>query len=237
MNFKTNVLNILTNRPEELPMLIQETHDKKFLMRTLSSYMPYKVGVEIECNGSLSNILNKKAEALQLELNCLQYHDDYSNSLNSIFGDKNTSMDEFCEHRICFDGWRQAVALKRLCLLLQEHCAINPTGAIHFHINTPELYYWADTIQGHNQMFKLQNTINVKFLKDFIAIKGRTKYIEQAGTDKSYFINLHQLGTIEFRMDVCSFDYNKISTQIINIQRIMRRIRASLGWEVDFKQV
>jgi len=242
MSFKSEVLNILTTTPEDLPLLIQDTRNKQFLLRVLSSYMPYKVGVEIECNGSLSNIMKKYPDELTKELGCVQYHDDYAGGpkLGRAGYDAIGSeprINKFCEHRICFNGWTQAIALKRLCLLLQEYCMLNPGGAIHMHINTPEINGMYDDYGKKAKARLLKRVINNSYLLQFDALKNREKYeLRAEEEDKCYKINLRARGTVEFRLWNCSFNYQEIATNIVRTQQIMRRVRASCGWKVDLEE-
>lgn len=219
--YKGEVLNIILNSPQRIPILKQSCSNRKYHDKVINSILPFKIGVEIECYESLSLKINKNHPEIIKQLNCVDYSDDCTDSNN------------FCEHRICFNGHKQVVSLYNLCLLLQKNCTINTTTGIHYHFDMPEIKQF----NGYKDKNKIKLvellTNELNNINTILNYKGDYNRKKVGIENKGTWVNIRSnyFNTIEIRTAGPSFDYTHIISEIIELSKIIQKIRTKMNFK------
>ena len=222
--FKGEILSMIINEPWKIAEYKCTSANRKYYDKVINSILPYKIGYENECIGSLSRILypNKsRTESKRLiisKLNCIDYSDDFENESEG-----------FCEHRMCFNGHKQIMSLYNLCSLMSKHCTLNKKTGIHYHIDCPEL---KNEYTNRKLRDKLKEVLTPYLdpINEFMFYTG-TYNEKKVENNKGYWINLrNDLGTVEFRISGPKFDYKEIVKELILLSKIMTEVRSKMGW-------
>lgn len=221
--FKAEVLDCLLNHPEKLPILKATCQNRKYFDKIINSFLPFKIGMEVECIGSLSEQMEGNDyfdnEKMATILDCFSFSDNRNNYQKEK---------EMCENRICFNGHKQVIALSRFCALLSQHCIIDELGGIHYHFDFPEVKLLGE---DSHLMQEIKKACETKLDKiDYILqYKGFFNPKIVKIDSKPCWINIRKyFGTIEIRIAGPKFDYKKILTEIIALSNIILEIRKNI---------
>lgn len=224
---KTDKVRLAVKRyPYLIPAYLKPINgfNPKITMGIMSSMLPYRSSVEIECINSLrrekiDSIKDNKREFkayyyrhfLHKKFNVNKYDDD--------FGVQNN----MSEHRIDIINYKQLLGLYNILTEMNKVCKLNPDSGIHIHIDISHL-----NIKGSNSKFyeALQEYLETR-LDDVYAIfdscytgiyNARGVTINQ----KSAWVNIRsQLNSVEFRIGYCTFEYTKIIEWMIACNKII----------------
>lgn len=215
--YKGKVLDCIINSPFKINILKSSCTNRKYHDKIINSILPYKIGIEIECCDSLSISLRKNHDEMTKMLNCVSYNDD-----------ENAGKDYFCEHRLCFNGHKQIIALYNICSLLQKHCSINLNAGNHYHFDMPELRTLSN--KDTDRIIAILTT-KLDAIDAICEYKGsyNKKSVSESQSAHTWIrLQSHSFNTIEIRIAAPTFDYKKIVTELILISEVIREVRQEM---------
>lgn len=225
--FKKEILDCLLTTPENLPLLKNTCLNRGYYDKVINQLFPYKVGIEIECLKSLSRIMfpNIRYDKAWLQIKSILGCEQYSDNSES-------DIERLNEHRMCFRGHKQVIALYKLCNLLQEHCILATNGGIHYHFDFPEFKQY-----NNEKDWEEVEKVVKKYLNQMNEICHYTGKYNKKGVssiEKGWWVclrNNDNLTTIEIRIGMPKFDYQSILLEIINLSQIITKIRSELKYK------
>lgn len=206
----------IRNNPLLIGSLMKDTSIKKGLIYSeLKKSLPCRIGIEFETGGSFREGFCKKYNVGNIP-NTDKIITDYYKVL-SIKCDhlySSSATDTIMESRISLSDFRQ---LKGLYIFLQdikEFCTLHEGGGIHIHVDMSSY-----TIEDC-KLREVKNYINNR-LDEVAAIfppyTGKYNKKRVGVHEKSTWVNISRLNTLEFRIAPLTFDYNTLITWIIKL--------------------
>ena len=194
---------IIYNYPLSLNNLKNE-----YLIEQASSYLPYSVGFEIECNSKYTD-----------------------NKISEVFSKIPDIMDvSGGNYEVRFripKGIKGMICLYNICLKLPQYFTLNIGSGIHYHIDFtdfPEAFNH-DFIKKHNdyiikELIKWKTALDTKSVnaKCYLNTRGWVQF--QSG-----------FKTMEVRIGEMTFDYTTIIKRMIDCNRIAKEIKGDINYE------
>lgn len=201
-------INELEEAIKKFPLSLLAIKDKETL-EIIDSYLPFSVGIEIECD-------NKKSFNEQI----------FKNIPNII--EVNCSSNEK-RFRIP-NGLKGMVCLFEITKLLKKECLLNPLSGIHYHIDMTDVFHFIDTtIIENNKNYILEelDTWEYKGTYNKRDVKLNVRCWVRFDSYKK---------TCEFRIGEMTFDYELIFKRILHCTDIIKKFRKLIkGNEYDLK--
>lgn len=226
---KFEIERIVRKHPTELKYLFKSpTEDKRRLTKIISHLVPYRVGLEFECFGCLTQHLaplkiNSKNQKPNEELRRIYVRNklrmfDFKED-NSSWCDSMEESGNLNEIRLSFLGYKGLIPLFNSLELMNKYCSIPAEkGGIHIHIN-----YSSD---GNHKKFALDWFNKKSVISEVLNIFGGYigKYNKPgASYGKGHYIRVSSLNTIEFRIARLTYDYATIINWIIKCSELVTR--------------
>jgi len=237
---KFEIERIVRTHPSELKYLFKSpTEDKRRLTKIIAHLVPYRIGLEFECFGCLTQHLApkrikveppKSSENTLIKTN-MDFRRTYMINLLKLidFSEDMTSWTEVNENsgklneiRLSFMGYKQLIPLFNALELMNKYCSIPvEKGGIHIHVDYPEL----NSITKENVLTWFRNPIiQSKILNIFGGYKGTYNKLG-ASENKGYYVRVSSLKTIEFRIARLTYNYSTIIRWVIEVSKLVKECK------------
>lgn len=247
LNQKGRIRHAVLHAPQLIPLYFEKPYNKQITKSVLNKMVGRRVGIEIECFGSLmaSSIIHKKNRRGEDRIYSLEetdiielygihaYKEDnwYGQCEESEFYiTKPDLMDNngFNEHKISIINWSQLEGLYNILEEMKSVCRLNEGSGIHIHLDLhPEFSIVKDPYEI-TKIFKRHLDIDV-VEKIFYP---NSKYTPSYNTDRQVgfgkgnnWIGIRDAyQSIEFRLAPMSFEYSEIVRWIVECTKLVDAI-------------
>ena len=222
---KTNELNKTQKVKNALllePYLIKhylkrKDYDKKITKGILRKMLPLRSSIEIECISSL-------------KINCsISNYSLLKKGVIDLDDDNNTCINEYCEHRISICDYKQALGLYNILKEMKKYCKLNPISGTHIHIDYSSILC-SLSITDTDSFYHILRDEFDKELDTVYQIFG-SKYngvfnrkITRINYKGSWISIRTNLRSIEYRIGDCTFEYNEIIKQMIDLNKLTIKV-------------
>lgn len=179
-----------------------KTLKNDILINQINNFLPYSIGIEIECNQlKCFNISKFKSIANILDVNC----------------DNN-------EQRFRIpSGIKGMICLFEICKNLQLYSELNLGSGIHYHVDMTKTYDLLDTnIIDNNSEWILNELDNWNYKGTY------NKRVCEFNTNSNWVRFQSCFKTAEFRIGEMSFDYKVLIKRIIHISEIISKLNETI---------
>lgn len=213
------------------PLALNSFKDKG-LIEVAESYLPYSVGIEVECSW------NKEVRygANDMTMDCLERIPTLLQAGHSQ-NEKRFRINK---------GIRGMLDLYEVTQFLRDTCDLNPESGIHYHIDMTELdwdYYNEKGVKKFKDMIIPDITDMFSWIIDSLKswnYKGTYNSLGVAYDMKGWWVNISpHYKTMEFRIGEMSFDYEPIIKRIIHCSRLVKRFKKGFpkqGEQIDIQE-
>ncbi len=230
------------------PLLIPHTlknpdYDSRITHAIMYDLLPFKLGIEIECGGNLVRRKYGLPEWGGEFYKLMRDQKDIYN-LDSFTCDTGDGVTDYCEHRIRILGYKQITGLYRILEDMKKYCMINTSSGIHIHVDFSDCFgenYFSrkghlgrfERIAIRNRIVKSKEKAIEEFKKylqevvEFFQYKGTYSY--HRVTDSKLGVISFREETVEFRCGNCSFDYEKIVSELIYVSQLCKKVKKHFG--------
>jgi hypothetical protein len=198
--------------------------------KILNNLISHRVGIEIECIGhilnspSLLKLIPKDLLHLSLrslaplflckKLKIFEINNDADNL--------DPKATEFFELQVSILNYKHLLGLYKVLEYMKEGCTVNTEGSIHIHIDISFLsredrFNLAKILKAYRK--EVATLFDCKY--DCTAI---SKEVKGSGINIRYA----KLGTVEFRLGYCTFDYETIMKWVIGCTKITNKAVSQL---------
>lgn len=217
MSQRQEMLGAVMYCPQSIPTLFKH-HNKDILHKQLMSLLNRRLGVEIECCGSvlsgLKDVVTSKGgyyTSKSFKKFKLPFINISGIDKESIDKFLKTNPDSIIEHRISFYGYRQLVGVYNFLEEMKKKCKYSESG-IHIHVDITELRMLVDSIRENRLLISCLNK-HIPHLEQIANYTGEMMKNKSAGLDKSHWINIcsgWSRITLEFRVFPMTFEYHEL---------------------------
>ncbi len=203
--------------PQSIPTLFKH-HNKDILHKQLMSLLNRRLGVEIECCGSVLSGLKDVVASKKGHYTSKSFK-KFKLPFIDISGTRRESIDKYLErkpdsiieHRISFYGYRQLIGVYNFLEEMKKKCKYSESG-IHIHVDISDIAQILDfSIETRNLCTYLNKYIPE--LEQIANYTGEMMHNKCAGFGKFHWINIClEWGrtTLEFRVFPMTFEYHEL---------------------------
>jgi hypothetical protein len=236
MGQHSQIMGAVLNCPHSIPALFR-TYNKQIVHHQLHHLLNRRIGIEIECGGTMIPWSNKLALISDREYFFLSLAKKYGvYSIDFAFPENEREYDFYKEnineHRISILNYTQLSGLFDILEDIKKNCIFSTSG-IHIHIDAEDLFNKKPSIfmSDNDYLYKLKLRFELYLdkLEDIFGKYTGTFNSKGVGREqKSSWINLRygSYKTIEFRIAPMTFDYETIVKWCIACTKIVNEVKS-----------
>lgn len=190
------------------------------LLKMANSYLPYSVGIEIECD------MPDERESLSA-FDQTRLDRELHEKLEKVPGVVSVACGSELRLRIK-NGVEGMITLYNALEVVKKYCLLNPASGIHYHVDCTDIDRHGDGNIGWSDFsYFCENKKNANYILDCLRSWNYTGSFNQWMVSNSKnAVRLHSTyRTMEYRIGEMSFDYSLIIQRMIhacNITRVMK---------------
>lgn len=214
----------IKHNPTLVPILIKDTSiPNGMIYSILRKAIPCRVGIEFELSGSFTKgfigenrklykflTIKDAVKSIKSKYHFIDYKDDFDSKRHEYITDY-TALNEV---RVSIDSFKSLTGLYQFMNDLNKYCRLITTGGIHIHIDFHE--YIKDK--------ELLKKIIIRHLSEveniFPKYTGKYNKRKVGIREKSTYVNISRLDTLEFRIAPLTFDYPVLMDWIIKLIKL-----------------
>ena len=196
-----NMKEIIEEGVHTSPLTLLSIKDKD-LIHTINNYLPYSIGIEIECNKSSNFDLNRFQnipDIMEVDVDITEQRFRIPNGLSGL------------------------ICLYNICNELKVNSELNPDSGHHYHVDMTNTYHLITSdIVKHTRDWMLNELDSWEYL-------GKYNARDITFTNNHNWVRFQDsFKTAEFRIGNMTFDYEVIVKRLIHACKIIQRLNKEL---------